>query len=130
MLRLSQASTRSLPLLSPPLFRAQRRALAELAPQQPSAASASTPVPPIVPGKRSAKKEGTIEDIFQNLTPSTDKPPLPPRFAALKREICKDPVALEQSWRGVLKELEGATEEIAERGNEVGGLVGGAVRLC
>ena len=127
MLRLSQASTRTLPLLSPPLFRAQRRALAELAPQQPSAASASTPVPPIVPGKRSAKKEGTIEDIFQNLTPSTDKP-LPPRFAALKREICKDPVALEQSWRGVLKELEGATEEIAERGNEVGCLVGRGAR--
>ena len=48
--------------------------------------------------------------------------PCPPRFVDLKKEIAAGREdGLVQSWRAVLKELEGATEEIARRGNDVGG---------
>ncbi|EIW54320.1 DUF1479-domain-containing protein [Trametes versicolor FP-101664 SS1] len=63
------------------------------------------------------KKEGTIMDIFTNLT--SEGPPFPPRFADLKKEICTDPEAITQSWRSVLRELEGATREIEQRGSEM-----------
>ncbi|KAI0364950.1 DUF1479-domain-containing protein [Pilatotrama ljubarskyi] len=56
-------------------------------------------------------------EFFENLT--TEGPPLPPRFADLKKEICVDPDAIVHSWRSVVKELEGATKEIEERGAEV-----------
>ncbi|OSX59833.1 hypothetical protein POSPLADRAFT_1048300 [Postia placenta MAD-698-R-SB12] len=41
---------------------------------------------------------------------------LPDRFAALKRQICTDPDKMIHSWQGLLRELEGAVEEIAEKG--------------
>ena len=63
------------------------------------------------------KKEGTVAEIFQD--PVSEGPPLSPRFAELKREMCVDRDALVHSWRAVLKELEEATEEIAQHGNEV-----------
>ncbi|RPD57920.1 DUF1479-domain-containing protein [Lentinus tigrinus ALCF2SS1-7] len=63
------------------------------------------------------KTETTIAEVFENLT--AEGPPLPPRFADLKREMCVDKDAMLHAWRGVLKELEGATEEIALRGNEM-----------
>ncbi len=83
--------------------------------------------------RRPAKKEGTIEEVFTNLT--TEGPPLPPRFADLKKEIVRgkaknDKEAIVQSWRAVLKELEGATEEIAKRGNEVRILIEIAAVKC
>lgn len=67
--------------------------------------------------RRPTKKEGTIMDFFTNLT--SEGPPFPPRFADLKKEICTDTEAITQSWRSVLRELEGATREIGERGSEV-----------
>ena len=67
---------------------------------------------------RQAKKEATIEDAFQNMT-SLDQPALPPRFSDLKKELVKDPEALERSWHAVLKELESDTAEIERRGSEV-----------
>ena len=94
------------------------RGLAELARVQPAAES-SAPQAGTVNLRRAMKKEGTIAEFFENLKTRADKPPLPPRFAALKREICKNPAALEHSWRAVLKELEIETEEIVKRGSEV-----------
>ncbi|OJT06549.1 hypothetical protein TRAPUB_2626 [Trametes pubescens] len=67
--------------------------------------------------RRPTKKEGTIMEFFTNLT--SEGPPFPPRFADLKKEICGDADAITQSWRSVLRELEGATREIEERGSEV-----------
>lgn len=67
--------------------------------------------------RRPTKKEGTIMDFFTNLT--SEGPPFPPRFADLKKEICTDPEAITESWRSVLRELEGATREIEQRGSEV-----------
>ena len=71
-----------------------------------------------VPARRATKKEGTVAEFFENLT--SEGPPLPARFADLKKEMCVDRGAIEHAWRAVLKELEGATEEIVQRGNEVG----------
>ncbi|KAI0774861.1 DUF1479-domain-containing protein [Trametes elegans] len=58
-------------------------------------------------------------DFFANLT--SEGPPLPPRFTELKRALVADvdPDALVHSWRAVLRELEGATREIGERGAEL-----------
>ena len=70
------------------------------------------------PARRATKKEGTVAEFFENLT--SEGPPLPARFADLKKEMCVDKDAIEYAWRAVLKELEGATEEIVQRGNEVG----------
>ena len=67
--------------------------------------------------RRATKEEGTVAEFFSNLT--TEGPPLEPRFAALKKEMCVDRDALVHSWRAVLRELAEATEEIARRGNEV-----------
>ncbi|RPD60796.1 DUF1479-domain-containing protein [Lentinus tigrinus ALCF2SS1-6] len=67
--------------------------------------------------RRATKKEGTILDLFENLT--TEGPPLPARFADLKKEMCVDKDAIVHSWRAVLRELEEATEEIVQRGNQV-----------
>ena len=94
------------------------RGFAELARVQPAAES-SAPQAETANPRRTMKKEGTIAEFFENLKTRADKPPLPPRFAALKREICKDPAALEYSWRAVLRELEIETEEIVKRGSEV-----------
>ncbi len=66
---------------------------------------------------RATKKEGTVAEFFENLV--TEGPPLPARFADLKKEMCVDRDAVEHAWRAVLKELEDGTEEIAQRGNEV-----------
>jgi hypothetical protein len=71
---------------------------------------------------RVAKEEGTIADIFTTLGSNADTAPLPARFAALKKEVLHDlgatPEALRQAWNGVLKALEGRTEEIiAKRGD-------------
>lgn len=44
---------------------------------------------------------------------------LPDRFAALKREICKDPELFLARWRSVLQELEKETEVIAQKGSDV-----------
>ena len=67
--------------------------------------------------RRATKKEGTVAEFFENLV--TEGPPLPARFADLKKEMCADRAAIEHAWRAVLKELEDGTEEIAQRGNEV-----------
>ncbi|OSC96782.1 DUF1479-domain-containing protein [Trametes coccinea BRFM310] len=56
-------------------------------------------------------------EFFENLT--SEGPPFPPRFADLKKAICKDPNALMESWRSVLSELYDATQEIKERGAEM-----------
>ena len=61
------------------------------------------------------KKEGTIEDIFTSFTKPA--PPLPERFAALKKELFHD--GLVESWREVLATLEGTTEEVAAKGTRV-----------
>ncbi|KAI0941545.1 hypothetical protein AcW1_003415 [Taiwanofungus camphoratus] len=68
-------------------------------------------------GLRKMKEEGTIMDVFGGL--SGEALPLPPRFAALKKEICKDPEGMVQSWRGILKELEDAVEEVARKGADM-----------
>ena len=63
---------------------------------------------------------GTIEDTFDF---SGTAPPLPQQFADLKREIVKnvqDQDRLVETWRGVLKELEGVSEEVASKGPDVG----------
>ncbi|OBZ69678.1 Uncharacterized protein YbiU [Grifola frondosa] len=67
--------------------------------------------------RRAAKKEGTIMDVFTSLT--DEAPELPARFAELKRSICKDKDAMVCSWNAVLKELETAVEEVAERGADI-----------
>ncbi|KAM5537853.1 hypothetical protein V8D89_008495 [Ganoderma adspersum] len=67
--------------------------------------------------RRATKKEGTVAEFFENLV--TEGPPLPARFADLKKEMCADRGAIEHAWRAVLKELEDGTEEIAQRGNEM-----------
>jgi hypothetical protein len=62
------------------------------------------------------KTEGDISAVFSSL--SSEQPfEWPARFADLKKELWKD--ALVESWREVLAELEGATQEIEARGNEV-----------
>ena len=71
-----------------------------------------------VPARRATKKEGSVAEFFENLT--SEGPPLPARFADLKKEMCVDRDAIEHAWRAVLKELESATEEIAQWGNKVG----------
>ena len=127
-------------ILSPGILRSAvgalhrwKRGLASLSQHQPSP-SQTAPSPG--PSMHEAKQEGTIETFFQSLT-DAEQPPLPPRFSALKKEIIKDPQALERSWKAVLKELEGATDEIAKKENEVSGLCGspggnssGASALC
>ena len=67
--------------------------------------------------RRATKQEGTVAEFFENL--DGESPPFPARFADLKKEMCADRSAVEHAWRGVLKELEDGTEEIAQRGNEV-----------
>ena len=54
--------------------------------------------------RRATKEEGTVAEFFSNLT--TEGPPLEPRFAALKKEMCVDRDALVHSWRAVLREPE------------------------
>lgn len=61
------------------------------------------------------KREGTIEDIFTSFTKPA--PPLPARFASLKRELFHE--GLVQSWREVLAALAGTTEEVATKGTKV-----------
>ncbi|PCH36633.1 DUF1479-domain-containing protein [Wolfiporia cocos MD-104 SS10] len=53
-------------------------------------------------------------DVFGSL--SGQPAVLPERFAALKRDICKDPAKVVLTWQGVLKELEGAVDEITKKG--------------
>ncbi|TFK88040.1 DUF1479-domain-containing protein [Polyporus arcularius HHB13444] len=67
--------------------------------------------------RRVTKKEGTVAEFFENLI--SEGPPLPPRFADLKKEMCVDRDAIVHSWRAVLRELGDAMEEIAQRGNEM-----------
>ncbi|EED82307.1 predicted protein [Postia placenta Mad-698-R] len=63
------------------------------------------------------RKEGTIMDVF---TSFSGKPViLPDRFAALKRQICTGPDKMIHPWQGLLRELEGAVEEIAEKGGNL-----------
>lgn len=57
-------------------------------------------------------------DVFTSF--SGEPVVLPDRFAALKRHICTDPERMMHSWQGLLRELEGAVEEVAEKGAEVG----------
>jgi hypothetical protein len=64
---------------------------------------------------RKPKKEGSIATIFSSLSGAA--PPLPTRFADLKKEIWRD--TLLQSWREILKELYVAVEEVAEKGADV-----------
>lgn len=64
--------------------------------------------------RRLPKKEGTIADVFSF---SNEEPPLPPRFADLKKEIFSD--AIIHSWKEVVNELVLATEEIATLGGKV-----------
>lgn len=66
---------------------------------------------------RAPKDEGSIADIFTTLTEGEEAAVLPGRFSDLKKEIWKD--GLVKSWKEVLHELEGATEEIAAKGSEV-----------
>ncbi|KDQ56262.1 hypothetical protein JAAARDRAFT_70590 [Jaapia argillacea MUCL 33604] len=52
---------------------------------------------------------------FQSNSPAAE--PFPARFSALKKQIWKD--GLVETWRQVLAELEGAVEEIKEKGSEI-----------
>ena len=63
------------------------------------------------------RAEGSIADVFATMSDASGTA-WPQRFADLKKGICRD--ELVESWREVLAELEVATEEIAERGNDVG----------
>ncbi|KAF9817058.1 hypothetical protein IEO21_03640 [Rhodonia placenta] len=56
-------------------------------------------------------------DVFTSF--SGEPVVLPDRFAALKRHICTDPERMMHSWQGLLRELEGAVEEVAEKGAEL-----------
>ncbi|EJF60723.1 hypothetical protein DICSQDRAFT_107124 [Dichomitus squalens LYAD-421 SS1] len=67
--------------------------------------------------RRATKKEGTVAEFFDNLT--SESPPLPARFADLKKQMCIDKNAIEHAWRTVLQELDDATEEIVQQGNEM-----------
>ena len=72
----------------------------------------------LLPGtSRRQKKSGTIEGVFGGL--KGEPVVLPERFAALKRQICKDPGLFEARWRSVLLELEKEVEVIAQKGSEV-----------
>jgi len=65
---------------------------------------------------RPPKQEGNISSVFSSLAgeaPDT----LPRRFSDLKKEIWKE--SLVESWRGVLKDLETSTEQVAAMGSEV-----------
>lgn len=65
---------------------------------------------------RIPKEEGTISSIFSSLSGEVAEV-LPSRFSILKKELWRDDMV--QSWKEVLEELEGATEEIANRGPDV-----------
>ena len=60
------------------------------------------------------KSEGTIEEIFSSFH---ETPPFPERFAYLKKELWTE--GLVESWREVLKELEGVTANVIARGSKV-----------
>ena len=78
----------------------------------------SSRTPELLPGtSRRQKKSGTIEGVFGGL--KGEPVVLPERFAALKRQICKDPKLFEARWRSVLRELEKEVELIAQKGSEV-----------
>ncbi|KAF9218725.1 hypothetical protein BS17DRAFT_883268 [Gyrodon lividus] len=72
---------------------------------------------------RAVKGEGTIADVFTTLGSNADAAPLPARFVALKKEVLDDlgatPEGLRQAWDGVLKALEGRTEEIIAKGGDI-----------
>ena len=71
-------------------------------------ASSHTPI-------RKPKEEGSIATVFSSLSGAA--PPLPTRFADLKKEIWRD--TLLQSWREVVDELYVAVEQVAEKGTDV-----------
>ncbi|PCH36632.1 DUF1479-domain-containing protein [Wolfiporia cocos MD-104 SS10] len=64
--------------------------------------------------KRARKEEGNIMDVFGAL--SGQPTVLPERFAELKRELCKDTAKMVLTWWSVLKELDGAVDEISKKG--------------
>lgn len=66
---------------------------------------------------RKTKKEATIIDAFGALSGKVVV--LPERFAALKRDICKNPDKMMYTWRDVLKELESTVDEIATKRQDV-----------
>ena len=68
--------------------------------------------PVITSQQRTTRKEGTVESLYAKLRTREDRPTLPPRFAALKRDIIQDPEAVKASWCAVLTELDRETEEI------------------
>ncbi|KAF5363227.1 hypothetical protein D9758_008386 [Tetrapyrgos nigripes] len=61
------------------------------------------------------KAEGDIGSFFSSL--GADAVDLPPRFMGLKRELWNE--NLVDAWRDVLKELEGRTDEIISKGNQI-----------
>lgn len=58
--------------------------------------------------------EGTIEGIFSSFHES---PPFPERFADIKKELWTE--NLIESWREVLRELEGVTGDVIAHGSQV-----------
>ena len=60
---------------------------------------------------RRPKAEGTIADAFASMSQKTDVP-LPARFSDLKKDLWAD--KLVESWKDILKELEGAVEDRAD----------------
>lgn len=84
--------------------------------------------PDMLPGilRRTKKLGGNVAAKFGE----QDGQPLvlPERFAALKREICKDPELFTARWRSVLIELEKETELIVQNGGDVSTVV--ALAMC
>ena len=74
----------------------------------------------ITTATRSAKAEGDISAVFPSLSGQTP-PPLPQRFAELKRKLIRgNEDAVQKSWVRLLASLEREIEEIKTRGSEVG----------
>ena len=65
---------------------------------------------------RKQKAEGSIADVFTSLT-GEKTPPLPPRFADLKKALWKE--SLVQSWREVLSELQVTVQRVSLEGGNV-----------
>lgn len=67
---------------------------------------------------RAQKAEGTIEGIFSTFTQAA--PPLPQRFADLKKDIVGNNAdGVVETWRQVLQELEEVTADVAARRQDV-----------
>ena len=118
MLRVTGAGSRKLvPTLLKNSSTVRSRYYATVTQSPPSRDGLSLPDTPSQSARRLPKKEGTIADVFSFM--SSEPPPLPQRFADLKKQIYNE--AIVQSWREVLEELTTVTEEIVTLGGKVPG---------